>query len=261
MSIAIFTDIAGHTITMKRLQYTISDSFTSDNNGIVKRGIRIDIQSWAKREEVNSYGAWSDNGGIITRNRIGTLTFSDDIGSSYMTIRNVYITSIEETSITWREWGQVNVSFQNEGMFNGDVGVMTFVGNGGSVEIYNSTLSIQPAVLRKNHMTVPHWNGSFYQDTGYDITRIQLSGVIPYDSCDFPESIISIFEYFDTKTGVRGNVLVPHEGSLSDFLPEVKNISANHIFIENASLFWSIERKIIQVNVSFVAPHQDLKDN
>lgn len=255
MSIAIFTDSVGHTITMSRLQYTISDSFISDNHSIVKRGIHVDIQSWAKREEVNSYQAWSTNGGVTTRNRIGKLEFQDDSGDPYMTINNVYITSIEEMSVTWREWGQVNVSFQNEGMFNGDVGVMTFTSTGGSVEIYNSTLSIQPAVLRKNHMTVPHWNGSFYQETGYDITRIQLSGVIPYDSCVFPESIIGIFECF--VVGENG-VLIPQEGSLSSFLPGIENININHVFIENASLVWNIERKTIQVNVSFVAPHQDI---
>lgn len=255
MSEAVFTDSVGHTITLSRLQYTISDSFTYETHGIVRRGIRIDIQSWAKRVEVESYRTWSHNDGITTRNRVGKIVFSDIRGGQpYMTIENVYIVSIEETSVTWREWGQVNVIFQNEGMFTGDVGFLRFDGNRGSVDIYNSVLNIQPSSLRKNHITIPHWNGSFYQDTGYEITRVQLSGIIPYDSCTFPEQIISIFEYFDTERGVQ----IPHEGPLTDFLPDVKNINIKNVFIENASLSWSIEKKIIQVNVSFVAPHQDL---
>lgn len=276
MSYATFTENSNssRTITMKNLQYTISDTVTSDDNSVFRKGITINIQSWAKRSEVANYLAWSDMGqkNTLKRNRVGTLTFSDFSGGSggYMTINDVYIVSIEETSETWREWGQVNITFQNDNMITSSSAHTQFVGNGTTVDIYNVRLNISPSTIRKNHNTIPHWNGSFYQETGYEITRVQLSGVIPYDSCDFPEKIISAFECFY----VENNCLIPIEGPITTFLPELKfdgtgqlknNNSngkdlpgINNVFVERASLNWNIEKKIINVNVSFVGPHQKI---
>lgn len=263
MSYATFTENSNEsrTITMKNLQYTISDTVTSDDNSVFRKGITINIQSWAKRSEVANYLAWSNMGqaNTLARNRVGKLVFSDSPGGGgYMTINDVYIVSIEETSETWREWGQVNITFQNDNMITGSSAHTIFKGaNGSSVDIYNVRLNISPSTIRKNHKTVPHWNGSFYQETGYEITRIQLSGVIPYDSCDFPENIISVFECFSQE----GNCDIPTEGPLSLFLPNLKienGTGFGNVFIERATLNWNIEKKIIQVNVSFVGPHQKI---
>ena len=267
MSSAVFTDNVGHTITMKRLQYTISDSINYDGTGVSKRGIKIEMQSWAKRTEVQNYLAWSNKGALnsLQRNVIGELKFYDGMDgtcANYMTASDVYIVSIEETSETWREWGQVNVVFQSEGMFTGDSVFAEFQGNGGSVDIYNVQLSIQPSTIRKNITTVPHWNGSFYQNTGYEITRIYLNGMIPWDSCSFPESIVSVFECFKTENGVE----IPVEGDLSTFLKNIKegsnsNFFIGNVFVEYANLTWYVEKKVIQVNVCFVGPHQTVVKN
>lgn len=249
MSKAIFTE-NGRTIEIKRLQYTISDTISFEDSGILKKSVTIDIEGWMKRTEINNYKIWSsqDGGTTIKRNAKGELVFND--GSDYMTIRDVYIMSIEEMSETWREWGQVKVTFSNEGMDSSDRAVIKFR----DLDIYNAQISITPSVLRKSSFTVPTWNGSFYQDTGYDITRVNLSGIIPYDSCDFPEDIIHKFEWFKTEN----NIKVPQEGDLSTFITGVSNLNIGKVFIEGASLVWNIEKKIIQVNVSFVGPHQDI---
>lgn len=239
-------------IEIKRLQYTISDTISFEDSGILKKSVKVDIDGWMKRSEIANYNMWSsqDGGNTVKRNKKGTLTFID--GDDYMEIKDVYIVSIEETSETWRECGQVRISFSNEGMSSSDNTVIKFRG---MVDIYNAQISITPSVLRKNSFTVPMWNGSFYQDTGYDITRVVLNGVIPYDSCSFPSEIIEYFEWFDKK----GNLIIPHEAHLSDFISGVDNLNIDKVFIDNASLTWNIERKIIQVTVSFVGPHQDVK--
>lgn len=253
MSKVVFTE-GGHSITIKRVQYTISDTVSFEESSALKKSIRVDVEGWMKRTEIQNYDAWSskDSGNTVTRNKIGSISFKDDSGGEYMSINDVYILSIEETSETWREWGQVRVSFSNEGMPSSDSSVIKFRN---SVDIYNAQLSITPSVLKKNFYTVPLWNGSFYQETGYDITRVVLNGVIPYDSCEFPESIISKFEPFTSVC----NVKVPQEGSLSDFISGTGSLNIRKVFIESASLVWNIERKTIQVNVSFVGPHQDVK--
>lgn len=253
MSSAKFTeDGSDRSVEIKRLQYTISDTISFEDSGVLKKSIKVDIEGWMKRSEIKNYKIWSsqDGGETVKRNKKGTLVFTDS--GEYMKIKDVYILSIEETSETWREWGQVKISFSNEGMDSSDKTVIKFRG---SIDIYNAQLSITPSVLRKNSFTVPTWNGSFYQETGYDITRVVLNGIIPYDSCLFPESIISEFEWFRKD----GDVMVPHEGDLSEFISGVDNLKIGNVFIENASLVWNIERKVIQVNVSFVGPHQDVK--
>lgn len=251
MSQVTFTE-GNHSITIKRVQYTISDAVSFEESSTLKKSVKIDVEGWMKRTEIDSYDVWSYDGADIKRNMSGTLSFSDGTGE-YMSIKDVYIMSIEETSETWREWGQVKVSFSNEGMATSDSSVVSFKGE---VDIYNAQLSITPSVLRKNFYTVPTWNGSFYQETGYDITRVVLNGIIPYDSCDFPETIISKFENFTTK----GNLEIPEENSLSYFIHGIgDNLNIGNVFIESASLVWNIERKVIQVNVSFVGPHQDVK--
>lgn len=253
MSSAKFTeDGSSRSVEIKRLQYTISDTISFEDSGVLKKSIKVDVEGWMKRSEIKNYEIWSskDGGETVKRNKKGTLVFTDS--GEYMRIKDVYILSIEETSETWREWGQVKISFSNEGMDSSDKTVIKFRG---SVDIYNAQLSITPSVLRKNSFTVPTWNGSFYQETGYDITRVVLNGIIPYDSCSFPESIISKFEWFETD----GNIKIPHEGDLSDFISGVDNLNIGNVFIENASLVWNIEKKVIQVNVSFVGPYQDVK--
>lgn len=251
MSQVTFTE-GNHSITIKRVQYTISDAVSFEESSILKKSIKIDVEGWMKRTEINSYNVWSYDGTNIKRNVSGTITFSDGSGD-YMSIKDVYIMSIEETSETWREWGQVKVSFSNEGMITSDSSVVSFKGE---IDIYNAQLSITPSVLRKNFYTVPTWNGSFYQETGYDITRVVLNGIIPYDSCDFPETIVSKFESFVKKD----NLMIPEENSLSYFIHGIgDNLNIGNVFIESASLTWNIERKVIQVNVSFVGPHQDVK--
>lgn len=250
MSQVTFTE-GTRSITIKRVQYTISDTVSFEESSTLKKSVKIDVEGWMKRTEIDSYKAWSYDGTNIKRNMSGTIVFSDGSGSGYMSIKDVYIMSIEETSETWREWGQVKVSFSNEGMATSDSSVVSFKGE---VDIYNAQLSITPSVLRKNFYTVPTWNGSFCQDTGYDITRVVLNGIIPYDSCEFPESIIQKFEWFKEENGVT----IPQEGDLSTFITGVDNLDIGSVFIESASLVWNIERKTIQVNVSFVGPHQDV---
>lgn len=265
MSRVFFKDSDNHKINIKRVQYTVSDSINYEETGVAKRGIKIEVQGWMKREEIKSYLAWSNKGNasLLQRNRKGTLSFIDDMssdeqGNSYMTVNDVYIVSIEETSETWREWGQVNVAFQNEGMFSGDSIIAKFGTGANTVDIYNVQLNIQPSVIRKNMTTIPHWNGSFYQETGYEVTRIYLNGIIPWDSCSFPESIVSAFELFDKD----GDVLIPTEGSIYDFFQDLKpgsGLKIDKIFIESANLTWFVEKKVIQVNVCFVGPHQTVK--
>lgn len=251
MSQVTFTE-GTHSITIKRVQYTISDTVSFEESSTLKKSVKIDVEGWMKRTEIDSYKAWSYDGTNIKRNMSGAIAFSDGYGSDYMSIKDVYIMSIEETSETWREWGQVKVSFSNEGMATSDSSVVSFKGE---VDIYNAQLSITPSVLRKNFYTVPTWNGSFYQDTGYDITRVVLNGIIPYDSCSFPETIISKFESFYED----GDLMIPEENSLSSFIHGIgDNLDIGKVFIESASLVWNIERKVIQVNVSFVGPHQDV---
>lgn len=251
MSKATFTE-NGKTIEIKRLQYTISDTISFEDSGILKKSVTIDIEGWMKRAEIQNYNIWSsqDGGTTISRNCKGKLVFND--GSDYMEINDVYIISIEETSETWREWGQVKITFSNEGMDSSDRAVIKFRD---LVDIYNAQISITPSVLRKNSFTIPTWNGSFYQDTGYDITRVVLNGIIPYDSCEFPESIIQKFEWFKEENGL----MIPQEGDLSTFITGVDNLDIGSVFMESASLVWNIEKKTIQVNVSFVGPHQDIK--
>ena len=83
-----------------------------------------------------------------------------------------------------------------------------------------------------------------------------LNGTIPYDSCEFPETIISEFESFV----IKDNLMIPEENNLSYFVRGIgDNLDIGNVFIESASLVWNIERKVIQVNVSFVGPHQDVK--
>ena len=54
--------------------------------------------------------------------------------------------------------------------------------------------------------------------------------------------------------------MIPEENSLSYFVRGIgDNLDIGNVFIESASLVWNIERKVIQVNVSFVGPHQDVK--
>ena len=250
MSTATFTE-NGRTIEIKRLQYTISDTISFEDSSTLKKSVTIDIEGWMKRTEIQNYSIWSsqDGGTTIKRNGNGKLVFND--GDNYMEINDVYIISIEETSETWREWGQVKITFSNEGMDSSDKAVIKFR----DLDIYNAQISITPSVLRKNSFTIPTWNGSFYQDTGYDITRVVLNGIIPYDSCEFPESIIQKFEWFKEENGI----MIPQEGDLSTFITGVDNLDIGSVFIESASLVWNIEKKTIQVNVSFVGPHQDIK--
>lgn len=252
MSQVKFTE-GTHLITIKRVQYTISDTVSFEESSTLKKSVKIDVEGWMKRTEIDSYKAWSYDGTNIKRNMSGKISFSDDSGSDYMSIKDVYIMSIEETSETWREWGQVKVSFSNEGMATSDSSVVSFRKE---VDIYNAQLSITPSILRKNFYTVPTCNGSFYQETGYDITRVVLNGIIPYDSCEFPKSIIEKFEWFDEKNGV----MIPREDDLSSFITGVDSLGIGNVFIESASLVWNIERKTIQVNVSFVGPHQDIAE-
>lgn len=252
MSKVVFTE-GTHSITIKRVQYTISDAVSFEDSSVLRKSVKIDVEGWMKRTEINSYKVWSYDGTNIKRNMSGIIEFTDDTGSVYMSIKDIYIMSIEETSETWREWGQVKVSFSNEGMVTSDSSVVSFKGK---IDIYNAQLSITPSVLRKNFYTVPTWNGSFYQETGYDITRVVLNGTIPYDSCEFPETIISEFESFV----IKDNLMIPEENNLSYFVRGIgDNLDIGSVFIESASLVWNIERKVIQVNVSFVGPHQDVK--
>ena len=258
MSRVRFFDSSGHEVSLDRVKYTISDSLSMDTSGSLKRGITIEVNSWMKRKEVKNFLAWSNKGqyGVLQRNIVGTIQFIDIDDNIYMTARNVYIISISEESETWREWGQIKIVFSNDNMHTDDYVVLKFVGNNGSVDIYNANLNIFPSVIRKNITQIPNWNGSFYQETGYEITRIQLSGIIPWDSCDFPERIVSCFECLK----LENNVLIPVEGKITDFLPDLKGIYIDNVFVESASLVWTIEKKTIQVNVSFVAPHQDIKE-
>lgn len=258
MSKVRFSDTNGHIIEIERVQYTISDTFSYEDSGDIKKSIKIDVDGWMKRSEIKNYLIWSsmDGGATIKRNYSGKISFID-AGTPYLAIKDVYIMSIDETSETWREWGKVKISFSNEGMHSSDSAVVKFTDTVGkkSVDIYNAQLNIIPSVIRKNFMTVPHWAGSFHQETGYEITRIILNGIIPYDSCSFPENIISCFEQFYEEN----DVYVPAEGDLSDFVTGFNELKIGSVFIENASLVWNIERKIINVNVSFVGPHQDVK--
>jgi hypothetical protein len=257
MSKVVFEDNNGHRIEIKRVQYTLSDSLNCEDSGIVKGSMNVEVTGWMRRTEIKNYQAWSYDGKkdtTIKRNTIGDINFYDTSGGHYLTVENVFIMSIEETSETWREWGQVKATFSNEGMLTDASNVVLFRD---SITIYNAQVTVVPSILKKNIYTVPIWNGSFTQEMGYDNTKVTLTGIIPYDSCEFPEEIVALFEPYIEENGVY----IPMEGDLSDFITNktVSNLNIGSVFIENATLSWNMSRKIISVSVMFSGPHQDLK--
>ena len=67
MSKVVFTE-GTHSITIKRVQYTISDAVSFEDSSVLRKSVKIDVEGWMKRNEINSYKVWSYDGTNIKRN-------------------------------------------------------------------------------------------------------------------------------------------------------------------------------------------------
>lgn len=244
------------TLTMSRVIYTIGNSFSQDESGRISISDRVEVRAKMRRLEINSAGmiSYDRNGGDLTSGRImpGTLVFYDsDIENPYLSIDNIYIMSISEDGDTWREWGDVTVSFSNEGMDRDSNSTLIF----NNIVIYNASINIIPSIRRKDVKTYNAINGSYHQTMGYDFVRINISGNIVYDSCEYPEMIVSAFEIFEDISGVT----MPVEKKLSEFIPNLRGADYDKVFIENATLTWQPEKKIIALSLSMIGPDQQMR--
>lgn len=245
------------TLTMSRVIYTIGNSFSQDESGRIHISDKVEVRAKMRRTEINSAGmiSYERNGNNLSSGRVmsGTLIFYDsDIENPYLSIGNIYIMSISEENETWREWGDVNISFSNEGMDRDSESTMIF----NNIVIYNASMNITPSIRRKDVKTYNAINGSYHQTMGYDFVRINISGNIAYDSCEYPEMIVSSFEIFEDVSGVT----MPVEKKLSEFISNLKGMDYDKVFIENASLVWQPEKKIIALSLSMIGPDQQMRN-
>jgi hypothetical protein len=250
MSTVIFTD-GTHELTMRRVQYSVSDSFSIDSDSsILTKGVKVEIKAKAKRTEIQNYKMWSWDGTSLNRNIIGNLSFQDN-GVEYLKIENIFINNLSEDSETWMDWGDLSATFSNESANSDRLGVISFKGK---FDIYNAQISVIPSFVKKSFKAVQGYNGSFYQETGYDLVRVNLSGTVPWTSSEFPSDIIDSLESIVEKDGG----VIPEEKSMTEFLPDIVGIPYSKMIVENATVTWDIERKTLSVGIGFVGPNQSM---
>nr|DAQ92146.1 MAG TPA: hypothetical protein [Caudoviricetes sp.] len=242
---------------MQRLDYTIEDIFKMDSDsGSIRKFVKVTIKAHMKKSELDNYMMWSYRGsGAVERKGKGKLTFSDEKGGSpYLVIDDIYILSLTENGQNWAEWGEVEAVFSNEMSEEDSLGIMTFKGNGHTFDVYNSVITIVPSQIRRTVVSLHSYNGSFMQDNGHDFVRVNFSGVVPFDECEFPEDIVEAFEYFDPES----DGTIPIEQDLNEFLPDLDEVKYKNMFIETATVTWMLEKKCLSINVTFVGPPQEV---
>lgn len=250
--------VDGAVFHLTRLDYAIEDVFKFDNeSGPLRKSIKITVRAQMKNTEIDNYNAWSSRNGVAQRVGRGQLIFSDVYdGMGYFTIDDVCIFSIVENGQKWAEWGEVEAVFSNEFGETQSLGIITFQGNGKTFDIYHSNISIIPPQIRRNNSVVNRFDGDFIQDIGYDFVRVNLSGVVLYDECEFPTDIVQAFEFFEDDDGE--DTEIPVQQDLSEFLPDLTELGYINMFIESATLTWVVEKKCINISVVFVGPPQSV---
>ena len=262
MSFLTFSeDSEGVSFNLRRLDFTIEDMFKMESeSGSLRKFVRVTVKAQMKKSEIENYKMWSYKEAGVERRGRGSLTFSDKVGDGvYLHFDDMYITSLSETGTTWTEWGMVEAVFSNETGEEESLGIMRFENNGNAFDIYNGVVSVISSQIRRSVSTISSYNGSFMQDVGHDFVRINLSGIVLHDSCEFPASIIEAFE--PQSLNIDGSfATIPLQQDLTSFLPDLTDIGYANMFIETANVTWIVEKRCLNINVVFVGPPQKIEN-
>ena len=256
------------TFSIQRVSYNIEDTLREEmENGNISHYKKITVRGKMKKSELETYKivcVHHSAGNVSATGRIngnGDLYFSDtsDISKYYMKIKSVSIISISETDKTWTEWGDIEAVFSDDTGNDANSGILEFDGTSdSSIQLYNANLNISFPKIRRRYVSVNNYSGSFIQDMGYDFININLTGSIPYDSCEFPEHILKIIESYE-KSEINSKEDYPICKSLKDFIPTISNCEIDNVFVADSSLTWNIEKKEISVNITMIAPNQKIE--
>ena len=247
-----FTNNLG-TISLSRVMYSISHTYSWDGENPAKPGVEISVTGSLRNSEASLNDVAGANGLpgtlvlphiVLPKMRIRELTYAEGI---------------------WAPWGIVTITFNDTDDSKISDTMIEFKSGDSNVSIYNPTIIFSPSTIKRGEHSIYGMNGWVRQQLGHDIIRISISGEITTEPCTFPADFLSILEQKPAKEpGMSGEEYesisnYPRIADLSAFIPSAKdNYDLKKVMIVDGKLTWHYEDNVADVDIDMIAPPQKM---